>query len=250
MLAVDLTCGGRHVVLTTRDGVRPGRRCRMGKHVRGHLPRRPLRRRARAAAGPRHLARARRRDPAAAGDRPVRRGRARTVRTAPCCSPRAGRHRGWPTRPPALVARRLDQAVAGPTCRPSRAGAPTAAVVRPTTCPTASTSSAGSTGLHRAGRRARRRVDGRVAARTDPRRDERPRPCRPGAFVVRSVRAQPLRSLTFSVAAGRTVCRSPTTPKSTSSKIGASGSLLTATIVFDVCMPARCWIAPEMPLAT
>ena len=53
-----------------------------------------------------------------------------------------------------------------------------------------------------------------------------------------------------SVAAGRTVCRSPTTPKSTSSKIGASSSLLTATIVFEVCMPARCWIAPEMPAAT
>jgi len=26
-------------------------------------------------------------------------------------------------------------------------------------------------------------------------------------------------------------------------------SLLTATIVLDVCMPARCWIAPEMPSA-
>src|SRR5699024_3865904 len=32
--------------------------------------------------------------------------------------------------------------------------------------------------------------------------------------------------------------------------MGASSSLLTATIVFEVCMPARCWIAPEMPLAT
>ena len=32
--------------------------------------------------------------------------------------------------------------------------------------------------------------------------------------------------------------------------VGASGSLFTATIVFDVCMPARCWIAPEMPQAT
>jgi electron transfer flavoprotein alpha subunit len=31
--------------------------------------------------------------------------------------------------------------------------------------------------------------------------------------------------------------------------VGASGSLLTAMIVFDVCMPARCWIAPEMPSA-
>src|ERR1043166_9103333 len=32
--------------------------------------------------------------------------------------------------------------------------------------------------------------------------------------------------------------------------MGASGSLLTTAIVFDVCMPARCWIAPEMPTAT
>ncbi len=61
---------------------------------------------------------------------------------------------------------------------------------------------------------------------------------------------QPLRWLICSVAAGRTWCRSPTTPKSTSSKIGASSSLLTATMVFEVCIPARCWIAPEMPLAT
>ena len=61
---------------------------------------------------------------------------------------------------------------------------------------------------------------------------------------------QPLRLVISSVAAGRTECRSPTTPKSTSSKIGASLSLLTATMVFEVCMPARCWIAPEMPLAT
>jgi len=32
--------------------------------------------------------------------------------------------------------------------------------------------------------------------------------------------------------------------------VGASGSLLIATMVFEVCMPARCWIAPEMPTAT
>ena len=38
-------------------------------------------------------------------------------------------------------------------------------------------------------------------------------------------------------------------PRSAISKIGASSSLLTAMIVFDVCMPARCWIAPEMPSA-
>jgi hypothetical protein len=43
--------------------------------------------------------------------------------------------------------------------------------------------------------------------------------------------------------------QSPTTPKSAISKIDASASLFTATIVFDVCIPARCWIAPEMPRA-
>src|ERR1700733_10920166 len=32
--------------------------------------------------------------------------------------------------------------------------------------------------------------------------------------------------------------------------MGASASLLIAMIVFDVCIPARCWIAPEMPTAT
>ena len=32
-------------------------------------------------------------------------------------------------------------------------------------------------------------------------------------------------------------------------KMGASGSLLTATITFEVFIPARCWIAPEMPQA-
>src|SRR5687767_7141263 len=77
---------------------------------------------------------------------------------------------------------------------------------------------------------------------------ERPEP-RLGAFFGRSA-FQPLRLVISSVACGNTVLRSPTTPKSTSSKIGASSSLLTATIVFDVCMPARCWMAPEMPLAT
>lgn len=39
---------------------------------------------------------------------------------------------------------------------------------------------------------------------------------------------------------GTTVNRSPTTPKSATSKIGASGSLSIATIVLDVCIPARC----------
>ena len=39
---------------------------------------------------------------------------------------------------------------------------------------------------------------------------------------------------------GTTVKTSPTTPKSAISKIGASASLLTAMMVFAVCMPARC----------
>src|SRR6478672_11542442 len=77
---------------------------------------------------------------------------------------------------------------------------------------------------------------------------------RPATYVAdrapKGVAAQPLAALTASVACGSTVNRSPTTPKSTSSKIGASSSLLTATIVLDVCMPARCWMAPEMPQAT
>jgi len=60
---------------------------------------------------------------------------------------------------------------------------------------------------------------------------------------------QALRALTASVNTGATVKRSPTTPKSAISKIGASLSLLTAMIVLEVCMPARCWIAPEMPSA-
>ena len=61
---------------------------------------------------------------------------------------------------------------------------------------------------------------------------------------------QPFRLAISSVRAGMIVNRSPTTPKSASWKMGASASLLTATIVFEVCMPARCWMAPEMPTAT
>jgi hypothetical protein len=30
-------------------------------------------------------------------------------------------------------------------------------------------------------------------------------------------------------------------------KMGASGSLFTAQITFEVRIPARCWMAPEMP---
>src|SRR5206468_11413759 len=54
---------------------------------------------------------------------------------------------------------------------------------------------------------------------------------------------------TSSVSLGTISCRSPTTPRSQNSKIGAFGSLFTATIVPDPCIPTLCWIAPEVPHA-
>ncbi len=59
-----------------------------------------------------------------------------------------------------------------------------------------------------------------------------------------------LRCCTSSVSFGTISCTSPTTPRSLNSKIGAFGSLLIATITFELCMPTLCWIAPEMPSAT
>ena len=53
-----------------------------------------------------------------------------------------------------------------------------------------------------------------------------------------------------SVSLGTIWWRSPTTPRSENSKIGAFGSLLIATITFELCMPTLCWIAPEIPQAT
>lgn len=44
--------------------------------------------------------------------------------------------------------------------------------------------------------------------------------------------------------------KSATKPTSATWKIGASGSLLMATIILDSFIPAKCWIAPEMPMAT
>jgi 2-polyprenyl-6-methoxyphenol hydroxylase-like FAD-dependent oxidoreductase len=80
-----------------------------------------------------------------------------------------------------------------------------------------------------------------------------PCPARSGATPARTARPPSgkgyLRFSTSSVSWGTTWKRSPTTPKSASSKIGASGSLLIAMMVLAVCMPARCWIAPEMPTA-
>ena len=63
-------------------------------------------------------------------------------------------------------------------------------------------------------------------------------------------RAQPFALFTAAVSLGTISNRSPTTPRSATSKIGASGSLLIAMMKFDVFMPTRCWIAPEMPQAT
>ena len=58
------------------------------------------------------------------------------------------------------------------------------------------------------------------------------------------------RARTSSVNFGRISFRSPTTPRSAYSKIGAFGSLLIATIRPELCIPTLCWIAPEMPRAT
>src|SRR5262249_13168190 len=57
------------------------------------------------------------------------------------------------------------------------------------------------------------------------------------------------RCFTSSVSFGTISSRSPTTPKSANSKIGALPSLLMATIVPAPCIPTLCWIAPEMPTA-
>ena len=61
--------------------------------------------------------------------------------------------------------------------------------------------------------------------------------------------ATALRCCTSSVNLGTISCRSPTTPRSQNSKIGAFGSLLIAITVPEPCMPTLCWIAPEMPQA-
>ncbi len=60
---------------------------------------------------------------------------------------------------------------------------------------------------------------------------------------------QPFLALTASVSLGMILLRSPTTPRSENSKIGAFGSLLIATMFSADCMPTLCWMAPEMPAA-
>ena len=73
---------------------------------------------------------------------------------------------------------------------------------------------------------------------------------RPRRREVGWAHAHDLRARTSSTSFGTIVCRSPTTPRSENSKIGAFGSLLIETITFAPCMPTLCWIAPEMPSAT
>ena len=48
---------------------------------------------------------------------------------------------------------------------------------------------------------------------------------------------------------GRTLWTSPTMPRSEIEKIGASLSLLIATMFFEPFMPTMCCVAPEMPAA-
>ena len=59
----------------------------------------------------------------------------------------------------------------------------------------------------------------------------------------------PFFAFTASVSLGRILCRSPTTPRSQNSKIGAFGSLLIARMFSELCIPTLCWIAPEIPAA-
>ena len=61
--------------------------------------------------------------------------------------------------------------------------------------------------------------------------------------------AGPFFRQSFSVSSGTILNRSPTRPMSATWKIGASSSLLMATIVLESFIPARCWIAPEIPIA-
>ena len=59
----------------------------------------------------------------------------------------------------------------------------------------------------------------------------------------------PLRARTSWINCGTILCTSPMTPRSASLKIGASGSLLMAMIVFAPFIPTVCCIAPEIPTA-
>ena len=88
--------------------------------------------------------------------------------------------------------------------------------------------------------RVRRRADhvGRVERRRELARALPPALAQPPFFA-----------LIASVSLGTILCRSPTTPRSENSKIGAFGSLLIARMFSEFCIPTLCWIAPETPAA-
>src|SRR5205807_4730470 len=81
--------------------------------------------------------------------------------------------------------------------------------------------------------------------RVDRRRERRGR----DRTVGREHRYEPFFAFTASVSLGRILLRSPITPRSENSKIGAFESLLIATMFSDPCIPTLCWIAPEIPAA-
>ena len=62
-------------------------------------------------------------------------------------------------------------------------------------------------------------------------------------------RAGQLLALRASINFGNTLCTSPTIPRSATEKMGASWSLLMATMFFEFFMPTMCWVAPEIPHA-
>ena len=75
------------------------------------------------------------------------------------------------------------------------------------------------------------------------------------AIMTPFVRCRPFRPAglprhSFPASSGTTLNRSPTRPMSATWKMGASSSLLMAMMVLESFMPARCWMAPEMPTAT
>jgi hypothetical protein len=75
-------------------------------------------------------------------------------------------------------------------------------------------------------------------------------PCRdPSCLATLRSRRRQWGFSSSSMRAGTISNRSPTTPKSATSKIGAFWSLLMAAMVREPFMPTTCWIAPLMPRA-
>ena len=141
-------------------------------------------------------------------------------------------------RPPAPAPAQRRRHARAPARRPARQRARPERQRGP-----AAIASTGAAAPARPGARERRRA-----------RRARPRPCPRAAWrdypPALAPAGQPFRRRISATACGRTVNRSPTTPKSAISKIGASGSELIATIVPDACMPPRWCTAPETPTPT